>query len=229
VLRVDEKNMREYNVLNCCGPIYTTNKKDSIYLPADDRRTYVAWSNLVKEDFTKEFWDATWQWYADGGYGHVAAYLASLDISAFNPKAPPPQTAVFWEIVNLNRAPEDDELADAIDNLAERRDENGNPIRPDAITIKKITDALPTDRNDFYTWLTDRRNRRAIPHCGATIWMRTASGDQNVKWRPIARLMIFSGLSVRKHFFARRDMRRGGGVRRSICGHNGHGSEKASP
>jgi hypothetical protein len=71
VLCVDEKNMREYNVLNCCGVILTTNKKDSIYLPADDRRTYAAWSNLTKEDFPKEFWDATWQWYDDGGYGHV--------------------------------------------------------------------------------------------------------------------------------------------------------------
>ncbi len=39
VLRVDEKNMREYAVFNVCGVIITTNHKtDGIYLPADDRR-----------------------------------------------------------------------------------------------------------------------------------------------------------------------------------------------
>jgi hypothetical protein len=39
VLRVDEKNLREYSVLNCCGVIITSNHKtDGIFLPADDRR-----------------------------------------------------------------------------------------------------------------------------------------------------------------------------------------------
>jgi RepB DNA-primase from phage plasmid/Family of unknown function (DUF5906) len=163
VLRVDEKNLREYSVFNCCAVIYTTNRKDSIYLPADDRRTYAAWSNLTPADFTKEYWDTIWQWYIDGGYGHVAAYLATYDISAFNPKAPPPKTATFWEIVELNRAPEDDELADAIDSLG-TKDENGNLIRPNATTIKKIADAIPLANYDFHKWLTDRKNRRAIPH-----------------------------------------------------------------
>ena len=80
VLRVDEKNLREYKVFNCCGVIYTTNRKDSIYLPADDRRTYAAWSKLTEEDFPKGYWDSMYQWFADGGYSHVAAYLTQLDI-----------------------------------------------------------------------------------------------------------------------------------------------------
>ena len=41
VLRCDEKNLREYSILNCCGVIITTNHKaDGIFLPADDRRHY---------------------------------------------------------------------------------------------------------------------------------------------------------------------------------------------
>src|SRR5262249_39176017 len=45
VLRVDEKNVREYVVPNVCGVIVTTNHKtDGIYLAPDDRRHYVAWS-----------------------------------------------------------------------------------------------------------------------------------------------------------------------------------------
>ena len=46
VLRVDEKNLREHSVVNVCGVVMTTNHKtDGIYLPADDRRHYVAWSD----------------------------------------------------------------------------------------------------------------------------------------------------------------------------------------
>jgi hypothetical protein len=49
VLRVDEKHLREYSVINCCGLIVTTNHKaDGIYLPADDRRHFLAWSDLTK-------------------------------------------------------------------------------------------------------------------------------------------------------------------------------------
>ena len=50
-LRVDEKHLREYAILNVCGVIITTNHKtDGIYLPADDRRHYVAWSDRTKDD-----------------------------------------------------------------------------------------------------------------------------------------------------------------------------------
>ena len=53
VLRVDEKHLREYYVFNCLGFLITTNHKtDGIYLPADDRRHYVAWSQRTKEDFS---------------------------------------------------------------------------------------------------------------------------------------------------------------------------------
>jgi hypothetical protein len=52
MLRVDEKNLREHNVLNCCGVIITSNHKaNGIYLPADDRRHFVAWSDRKKEGF----------------------------------------------------------------------------------------------------------------------------------------------------------------------------------
>jgi hypothetical protein len=121
VLRVDEKNLREHNVLNVCGVVITTNHKaDGIYLPADDRRHYVAWSDCEKGDFTEDYWQRLWQWYDAGGDRHVAAYLANLDLSNFDFKAPPPKTAAFWAIVDASRAPEDAEFADVLDAL-------GNP------------------------------------------------------------------------------------------------------
>jgi hypothetical protein len=86
VLRVNEKHIREYYVFNVVGMVITTNHKtDGIYLPADDRRHYVAWSSRTKEDFTDDYWRAFWHWYQhEGGFGHVASYLATLDLSGFD-------------------------------------------------------------------------------------------------------------------------------------------------
>jgi hypothetical protein len=152
VLRVNEKHLKEYYALNCLGLIITKNHKtDGLYLPVDDRRHYVAWSNFTKEDFTKEYWNALWGFYHDGGSEHVTAYLSELDLSSFDPKAPPPKTPAFWQIVGVNIAPEDAELMDVLDTLN----------KPDAITIASLVDVASAEMAE---WLLDRRNRRAFPH-----------------------------------------------------------------
>lgn len=158
VLRVDEKNLREHSIPNCCGVIITTNhKSDGIYLPADDRRHFVAWSELDKADFDTEYWNGLWGWYNRGGDRAVAAYLAQLDLAEFDPNAP--KTPAFWDIVDANRAPEDGELADVIEEINS----------PDAFTLDRIKNQAV---GDFGMWIRDRRNRRNIPHrleqCGYT-------------------------------------------------------------
>ena len=66
-------------------------------------------------------------------------------------KAPPPKTPAFWQIVGSGCAPEDAELADLLDKL-------GNPA---AVTLAQLRANADTN---FDEWLSDRRNRRAIPH-----------------------------------------------------------------
>jgi hypothetical protein len=154
VIPCNDKHIRKCNVVNCMGTIITSNHKtDGIYLPADDRRHYVAWSNRKPEDFEPGYFDKLWVWYGDGGLGHVAAYLATRDISKFNPKAPPRKTPAFWAIVDASRAPEEGELADVIDLM-------GNPK---ALTLSGLI-AKTTLNNSLCDWLTDRKNRRNIPH-----------------------------------------------------------------
>jgi Family of unknown function (DUF5906) len=152
VIRCDEKNIREHAVLNVCGVIMTSNNKgDGFYLPADDRRHFVAWSDLDSRDFTETYWREMYGWLSNGGTGHVAAFLQDFDLSDFNPKAPPPKTEAFWEIVNANRAPEDAELADVLDAIG----------RPDVITLMRLEFM---SSGSFKEWLQDRRTRRQIPH-----------------------------------------------------------------
>ncbi|MDA8350999.1 MAG: DUF5906 domain-containing protein [Pseudomonadota bacterium] len=163
VLRCDEKNLREYSVLNVCGVIITTNHVDGIYLQSDSRRYFVAWSELVKENFPPHYWQDLYHWYhSEGGIGHVAAYLGSFDLSDFDPKAPPPKTAAFWRVVNAGRAPEDAELADALELLKTARDPNSKPPAPlPALTISMVASYAS---ESFRAWLTDRKNSRQIPH-----------------------------------------------------------------
>ena len=92
-LRVDEKHLREYTIPNCCGVVITSNHQDALFLPADDRRHYVAWSELTKDSFVDGYWRRLWGWYDAGGLNHVAAYLGELNLAGFDPKAPPPKTA----------------------------------------------------------------------------------------------------------------------------------------
>jgi hypothetical protein len=121
MLYVDEKSKGEYYVPNLCGLIITTNYlSGGIYLPAEDRRHYVAWSEVKAMDLGDGYFKALYDFYANGGRQHVAAYMASLDLSKFDPHAPPPKTAAFWTIVDANRSAEDGEIAEVIEKL-------GNP------------------------------------------------------------------------------------------------------
>lgn len=152
VLRVDEKHVREYSVFNVCGVIITTNHKaDGIFLPSDDRRHYVAWSDCTRDEFPADYWTNLYQWYSDGGTSHVVAYLRTLSLDEFDAKAPPPKTPAFWDIVASNQAPEDAELADALDNLQ----------HPDVVTVARVAEVAS---DQFAEWLRDRRNSRRIPH-----------------------------------------------------------------
>ena len=156
VLRVDEKNLREHLVFNVTGVIITTNHKtDGIYLPADDRRHYVAWSERSKDDFGSAYWPELWKWYEAGGYGHVVAFLQTLDLSAFDAKATPPKTAAWHAIVAAGAAPEDAELRDIIDRAES----------PDAMTVDLIVSvARNLQLHDLANEICDRKARRSLPH-----------------------------------------------------------------
>ena len=173
VMRVNAKYMPQHYVVNVAGVIYTTNHRfDGVYLPADDRRTYVAWSEIASSDFVKGFWPGFWGWYGAGGLADVVAYLSEYDLSKFDPKAPPKKTDAFWQIVGVGTAPEEAELKDILDTLgAEEKalDADGKPCGPVVTTLAKV---LGKAEGDLFEWLNDRKNRRLIPHrlerCGYT-------------------------------------------------------------
>ena len=81
-LQIDEKNIREYQIVNVLAAIITTNHRaDGLYLPPDDRRHYCLWSDSKKEDFPESYWNEFWRWYSAGGLENVAALLRTRDLS----------------------------------------------------------------------------------------------------------------------------------------------------
>jgi hypothetical protein len=184
VLTVNKKHLRQYAAFNCTGVVITTNHKtDGVYLPSEDRRTYVAWSDCRPEDFSDEYWTKLYAWYENSGNSHVAAYLETLDISAFDPKAPPTKTAVFWEIVAASEPPEDAELADGIDRYGAAKHpgeiESGTQSeqrRPDVLTVLEL---IGVKGNEMLAYMLEHKNRRAVPHrlnrCGYKIYRNTAA------------------------------------------------------
>jgi len=148
-LRIDEKNTKEYRIPNVCGVIITANEKRSLYLPDDDRRHFVAWSELCKDDFDADYWNRLWRWYYQGGLDAVAAHLLAVDLSGYDAKRPPRQTVAFRDIVSLSATPEDADMADALDYLG----------RPEAVTLSDIMDAaLATRRHEFLHYLKNPGN-----------------------------------------------------------------------
>jgi len=148
-IRVNEKYINEYYILNRAGMIITTNYRDALKLPAGDRRHYVTFSERRSEEFSAEYWNEFWTWYEAGGFAHVAALLYQRDLSGFDPKAEPPKTPAFRYMVTASRGAGYNELADAIDAL-------GNP---QALTINELMVKAPG-----LEWLRDVPKRGALTH-----------------------------------------------------------------
>jgi hypothetical protein len=134
--------------------ITSNHKTDGIFLPADDRRHFVAWSALTQYDFEEGYWRSLYGWYGNGGNEAVAAYLAGIDLSGFDPKVPPLKTQAFWEIANANRAPEDADLMDVLDDLGQ----------PGVVTLDRVASQASVLHPAFAEWLRDSTNARRIPH-----------------------------------------------------------------
>jgi hypothetical protein len=168
-IRINRKYDPQYPCFNVVGAAVTSNHSDALYLPADDRRHFVARSERKRTEFSEALFDEMYRWYADGGIGHVAAYLRACTLaqSGFDAKASPPQTDAFREMVSFDRGIEHAELADAIDALGQ----------PEALTLAELAAKAPGAE-----WLTDRKQNRSVPHrlqrCGYIRTPNTECEDQ---------------------------------------------------
>jgi hypothetical protein len=178
-LRVNPKYVRPYYVFNVTGVIITTNHKvGGLYLPADDRRHFVLWSNVEQSAFGADYWLRYWARLDAGGRDAVAAHLNGLDLKGFNPKAEPPKTQAFWEMVNAMRTEEESEMADVIETL-------GHPRALIVADLIACAEHIGDRYKDFVAFLKDRKHSRLVSirleDCG---YRRFANPDEvQGRWR----------------------------------------------
>jgi hypothetical protein len=113
LLPVNRKGLHPYLALNRILVVAFTNERGAISLPSEDRRWFVLWCDadkLPEADAT-----ALWTWYTrQNGFGAVAHYLATFDVSAWSPTAPPPMTEAKMILIDAAMSPAEAALVSAI-------------------------------------------------------------------------------------------------------------------
>jgi hypothetical protein len=174
-------------IANVTLAVITTNHRvGALYLPRDDERHYVCWSEAKSEDFDKDYFNELFGWYEnENGCAIVADYLLKRDLSRFNPKAPPRKTPAFWAMVDAEVSVETSELADVIDALGVKQS-NGGVERPKAVTVAMVFSEAIKSNVEFAAWLRDRKNSRRMPHqfeqCGYRAF-RNEANKRDGMWK----------------------------------------------
>jgi hypothetical protein len=141
--------------------------------------------------------------------GIIGRKSARTPLSLFDPKAPPPKTDAFWAIVDAHHAPEDAELADVLDRLATEVPGTDEKEWPAVVTLPEIVRAAD---GGFLSWITDHKNRRAIPHRMEQCGYVPVRNDRNEgRWIiKGTRQVVYarSDLSIRDRFLAAQHLER---------------------
>jgi hypothetical protein len=113
LLPVNRKGLHPYLALNRILVVAFTNERGAISLPSEDRRWFVLWCDADKLPEAEA--TALWTWYTrQNGFGAVAHYLATLDVSAWSPTAPPPMTEAKMILIDAAMSPAEAALVAAI-------------------------------------------------------------------------------------------------------------------
>jgi hypothetical protein len=93
-----------------------SNHGNAAPLPQDDRRFWVHQVLASRQD--PDYYDNLFKWLGTDGPAHVYAWLKALDISSWNPAAPPPMTKAKQNMINSFKSEIERILDDAIADRA---------------------------------------------------------------------------------------------------------------
>lgn len=102
--------------------IMTNYLTGGLYLPADDGRHAVFWSDCARGrgGIDDEYFTRLWSWLDGGGMENCAAYLMTIDVSDFKPKGMPPRTPAFYRMVEGGRSDEQNDIGDILALMGDR-------------------------------------------------------------------------------------------------------------
>jgi hypothetical protein len=90
MLPINRKGLHPYQMANRVFVLAFSNDPVPISLASQDRRWFCVWSSLPRMDAkeAKQMWD----WYRNGGFESISAWLHARDVTKFNPAAAPAMT-----------------------------------------------------------------------------------------------------------------------------------------
>jgi hypothetical protein len=122
-LPLNDKYAKLRHIINRLRVFITTNDWMSMYIPPEDRRMFIMHSHLPQkwheQEKDPEYFTRLFDWFYSGGCEAVAAWLATRDLSHFNPKAQVTRTS-GWGAVAASWGEPEDAICWALDHL-------GNP------------------------------------------------------------------------------------------------------
>jgi hypothetical protein len=99
--------------LNRIFVVAYTNERGAISLPSEDRRWFVLWCDADRLPVADA--DSIWNWYThQNGFGAVAHFLSTYDVSAWSPTAPPPMTEAKLILIDAAMSPAEAVLLERI-------------------------------------------------------------------------------------------------------------------
>ena len=102
-LMVNRKGLHPYMAQNRVFVVAFSNERAAISIPSDDRRWFCLWAEAGRLDEREAL--RLWNYYErQSGFEAVAHYLATRDVSAFNPSAPPPMTEAKMIMIDQGRS-----------------------------------------------------------------------------------------------------------------------------
>lgn len=102
-VRINIKNIAQYDVPNAAAILAYTNHRDALRLDNGDRRWMVVWSDARPRE--EEYYAALAGWLAGGGGAAVVRWLLSRDLSSFAAQGRAPMTAAKQEMRELAAHP----------------------------------------------------------------------------------------------------------------------------
>jgi hypothetical protein len=161
LLPLNDKYQRLRHIFNVLRLFVTTNHRFAFHLEPDDRRWLVLHTELPTKWHVAagdpDYFVRYFAWIEAGGWKHVAAYLQARDLSAFQPKAPPLQTAA-WRAIVESWSPDDAltaALARVPAEVGGKPDDKGPPL----LFSKELLDATFDDRPEIEALLKSKRRR----------------------------------------------------------------------
>jgi len=114
MLSINRKGLHPYDMANRLFVLAFSNDPVPISLDSQDRRWFAIWSHAPR--MSPEAAQALWKWYQSGGFAAIGAWMASRDVSAFNPSAAPAMTEFKYNLIEQGMSTAESYLVDLMRN-----------------------------------------------------------------------------------------------------------------